>query len=160
MGRGVLAHVHAEAILSTGGPPRRLEHHPADGRHRTHPREVHTGLAHLRQVAAARGLPPVTWDRQWGYRLLDNAPEVWIGYERAFFGTVHHRVANFIAGILLPHQTETPDDPSAPSRPRWARLSPPFSCWPTWSEAEQEGRMWAAIAPQLAPDSHVAVPTS
>ncbi|MFD9392081.1 hypothetical protein ACFWBB_15560 [Streptomyces sp. NPDC060000] len=73
--------------------------------------QIHTGLAHLRQVAAARGLPPVTWDRKWGYRLLDDAPEVWIGYERAFFGTVHHRVANFIAGILLPHQTKTPHDP-------------------------------------------------
>ncbi|GAA3794474.1 hypothetical protein [Streptomyces chiangmaiensis] len=23
--------------------------------------QIHTGLAHLRQVAAARGLPPVTW---------------------------------------------------------------------------------------------------
>ncbi|WP_405594626.1 hypothetical protein [Streptomyces sp. NBC_01092] len=32
---------------------------------------IHTGLAHLRQVAAARGLPPVTWDRKWGYAKLD-----------------------------------------------------------------------------------------
>lgn len=36
---------------------------------------------------------------------------VWIGYERAFFGTVHRRIANFIAGTFLPHQTKTPDDP-------------------------------------------------
>ncbi|MFD7447263.1 RacP protein [Streptomyces sp. NPDC059909] len=73
--------------------------------------QLHTGLAHLRKVAAAKGLPPVTWDRKWGYRLLDDAPEVWIGYERAFFATVHHRVENFIAGTLLPHQKKTPDDP-------------------------------------------------
>ncbi|MFB7323881.1 MULTISPECIES: hypothetical protein [unclassified Streptomyces] len=37
--------------------------------------QVHTGLAHLRQVAAAKGLPPVTWDKTWGYRMLDDAPE-------------------------------------------------------------------------------------
>ncbi|WP_327411503.1 hypothetical protein [Streptomyces sp. NBC_01233] len=32
-------------------------------------------------------------------------------YERAFFETVHHRVENFIAGTLLPHQEKTPNDP-------------------------------------------------
>jgi hypothetical protein len=69
--------------------------------------QVHTGLAHLRQVAAAKGLPPVTWDKTWGYRMLDDAPEVWIGYERAFSESVHHRVA----GILLPRQKKKPDDP-------------------------------------------------
>ncbi|GAA1146336.1 MULTISPECIES: hypothetical protein [Streptomyces violaceusniger group] len=42
--------------------------------------------------------------------MLDDAPEVWIGYERAFFESVHHRVENFIAGILLPHQRKKPDD--------------------------------------------------
>lgn len=113
MGRGVPAHVHAEAILSA-----LQEARPAGlsvtqlmaATERTRA-QIHTGLAHLRQVAAARGLPPVTWDRKWGYRLLDDAPDVWIGYERAFFDTVHHRVANFIAGTLLPHQTKPPDDP-------------------------------------------------
>ncbi|MFE5819976.1 hypothetical protein ACFQ6S_42070 [Streptomyces sp. NPDC056479] len=55
---------------------------------------------HLRKVAAAKGLPSVTWGKVWGYRKLDDAPEVWIGYERAFFETVHHRVENFIAGAL------------------------------------------------------------
>jgi hypothetical protein len=34
----------------------------------------------------------VTRDKVWGYRMLDSAPEVWSGYERAFFETVHHRV--------------------------------------------------------------------
>ncbi|NUK86109.1 hypothetical protein [Streptomyces lunaelactis] len=53
----------------------------------------------------------MTWDKTWGYRMLDDAPEVWIGYKRAFFESVHHRVANFIAGILLPHQKKKPDDP-------------------------------------------------
>lgn len=97
MGRGVPAHVHAEAILSA-----LQEARPAgltitqlmSATERTRA-QVHTGLAHLRKVAAARGLPPVTWDGKWGYRLLDDAPEVWIGYERAFFDTVHHRVENF-----------------------------------------------------------------
>jgi hypothetical protein len=113
MGRGVPAHVHAEAILSALQEARPAGLTVAQlmaATERTRA-QIHTGLAHLRQVAAARGLPPVTWDRKWGYRLLDDAPEVWIRYERAFFGTVHHRVANFIAGILLPHQTKTPDDP-------------------------------------------------
>ncbi|MFD8229901.1 hypothetical protein ACFV16_38295 [Streptomyces massasporeus] len=31
-------------------------------------------------------------------------------YERAFFESVHHRVENFIMGILLPHQKKL-DDP-------------------------------------------------
>ncbi|MFI9825556.1 hypothetical protein ACIHFC_34760 [Streptomyces sp. NPDC052013] len=53
----------------------------------------------------------MTWDKKRGYRMLEDAPEVWIGYERAFFETVHHRVANFIAGILLAHQKKKPDDP-------------------------------------------------
>ncbi|MEV0743514.1 RacP protein [Streptomyces sp. NPDC050549] len=113
MGRGVPAHVHAEAVLSA-----LLEARPAGlsvvqlvaATERTRA-QVHTGLAHLRQVAAAKGLPPVTWDKSWGYRMLDDAPEVWIGYERAFFESVHHRVENFIAGILLPHQKKKPDDP-------------------------------------------------
>lgn len=113
MGRGVPAHVHAEAILSA-----LQEAHPAGltitqlmaATERTHA-QIHTGLAHLRRVAAARDLPPVTWDRRWGYRLLDDAPEVWIGYERAFFDTVHHRLDNFIAGILLRTRRRPPDDP-------------------------------------------------
>ncbi|MEV6508628.1 hypothetical protein [Streptomyces sp. NPDC051642] len=66
--------------------------------------QVHTGLAHLRQVAAAKDLPPITWDRTWGYRMLDGAPEARTGYERAFFESVHHRLAHFTAGILLPNQ--------------------------------------------------------
>ncbi|NGO68077.1 hypothetical protein [Streptomyces boncukensis] len=53
----------------------------------------------------------MTWDRQWGYRMLDDAPEVWISYERAFFETEHRRIANFIAAILPAHQNKTPDDP-------------------------------------------------
>ncbi|GAA1146345.1 MULTISPECIES: hypothetical protein [Streptomyces violaceusniger group] len=65
MGRGVPAHVHAEAILSA-----LLEARPAGltivqlmaATERTRA-QVHTGLAHLRQVAAAKGLPPVTWDK-------------------------------------------------------------------------------------------------
>ncbi|MGW0769195.1 hypothetical protein [Streptomyces sp. NPDC002676] len=57
---------------------------------RTHA-QIHTWLAYLRQVAAARGLPPVTWDREWGYRLLDDE--------------------NFIAGTLLPHWKKTPNAP-------------------------------------------------
>lgn len=113
MGRGVAAHVHAEAVLSA-----LLEARPAGltivqlmaATERTRA-QVHTGLAHLRQVAAAKGLPPVTWDKTWGYRILDDALEVWTGYERAFFESVHHRVENFIAGILLPHQKKKTDDP-------------------------------------------------
>ncbi|MEU2867489.1 RacP protein [Streptomyces mirabilis] len=113
MGRGVPAHVHAEAVLSA-----LLEARPAgltiaqlmSATERTRA-QVHTGLAHLRKVAAAKCLPPVTWDKRWGYRMLDDAPEVWIGYEQAFFETVHHRVENFIAGTLLPHQKKTPNDP-------------------------------------------------
>ncbi|GGZ69702.1 hypothetical protein GCM10010371_31930 [Streptomyces subrutilus] len=113
MGRCVPAHVHAEAILSA-----LLEARPAGltvlqlmtATERTRA-QVHTGLAHLRQVSAAKGLAPVTWDKRWGYRMLDDAPEVWTGYERVFFESVHHRVANFIAGILLPHQKKKPDDP-------------------------------------------------
>ncbi|MFH9426627.1 hypothetical protein [Streptomyces sp. NPDC017529] len=73
--------------------------------------QVHTGLRHLRLVAAARGLPPVTWDRSWGYRLLDDAPDVWISYERAFLETEHHRVENFIKTTLLAHEKKTPEDP-------------------------------------------------
>ncbi|MFF8029337.1 RacP protein [Streptomyces sp. NPDC007896] len=113
MGRGVPAHVHAEAILGA-----LREARPAgltitqlmSATERTRA-QVHTGLAHLRKVAVAKGLPPVTWDTRWGYRMLDDAPEVWTGYEWAFFETVHHRVANFIAGTLLPHQKKTPEDP-------------------------------------------------
>lgn len=113
MGRGVPAHVHAETILSA-----LLEARPAGltivqlmaATERTRS-QIHTGLRHLRQIAAARGLPPVTWDRTWGYRMLDDAPEVWIGYERAFLETEHHRIAHFIAGTLVPHQKKTPDDP-------------------------------------------------
>lgn len=63
-----------------------------------------------RKVAAAKGLPPVTWDKTWGYCMLDDTPEVWIGYAPAFFESVHHRVANFIAGIVLPHPKKNPDD--------------------------------------------------
>ncbi|MEV0257259.1 hypothetical protein AB0H82_23760 [Streptomyces sp. NPDC050732] len=105
MGRGVAAHVHAEAVLSA-----LLEAHPVGltivqlvaATERTRA-QVHIGLAHLRKVAAAKGLPPVIWDKTWGYRILEDAPEVWIRYERAFFESVHHQVENFIAGILLPH---------------------------------------------------------
>ncbi len=113
MGRGCPAHVHAEAILSAlqEARPAGLTINQLMAATERTGAQVHTGLTHLRQVAAAKGLPPVTWDRTWGYRLLDDAPEVWIGYERAFFGTVHQRVANFIAGILLPHQKKKPDDP-------------------------------------------------
>ncbi|MEH0573128.1 MULTISPECIES: hypothetical protein [Streptomyces] len=53
----------------------------------------------------------MTWDKTWGYRMLDDAPEVWIGYERAFFEILRHRVANFIEGILLSHEKKEPDDP-------------------------------------------------
>ncbi|MFD4630177.1 hypothetical protein ACFVYR_20310 [Streptomyces sp. NPDC058284] len=47
----------------------------------------------------------MTWDKTWGYRMLEDAPEVWIGYERAFFDIVRHRVTNFIEGILMAHET-------------------------------------------------------
>ena len=113
MGRGIPAHVHAEAILSA-----LLEARPVGltvvqlmaATERTRA-QVHTGLAHLRKVAAAKGLPPITWDRTWGYRMLDDAPEIWIGYERAFFESTHHRIVNFIEGILLAHRKKKPDDP-------------------------------------------------
>lgn len=90
MKRRVPAHVYTEAVLSA-----LLEARPADltivqlmaATERTRV-QVHTGLAHLRQVAAAKGLPPVTWDKTWGYRMLEDAPEVWIGYEWAFFESV------------------------------------------------------------------------
>jgi hypothetical protein len=100
----VPAHVHAEAILSA-----LQEARPA-------------GLTVTQLMAAtertragphrARAPAPGRRRARSAACDLDDAPEVWIGYERAFFHAVHHRVANFIAGILLPHQTKTPDDPS------------------------------------------------
>ncbi|MFF3404434.1 hypothetical protein ACFYW6_39290 [Streptomyces sp. NPDC002659] len=112
MGRGVPAHVHAEAILAALAEARLAgltitQLTAATERTRA---QIHTGLRHLRKVAAARGLPPVTWDATWGYRLVD-APEVWIGYERAFFASEYHRIAHFVAGTLVPHQKKLPDDP-------------------------------------------------
>lgn len=75
MGRKAPAHVHAEAMLSA-----LLEDRPAgltivrlmSATDRTRA-QIHTGLAHLRKVVAAKGLPPVTWDKRWGYRMLDGA---------------------------------------------------------------------------------------
>ncbi|QCX82873.1 hypothetical protein C9F11_46625 (plasmid) [Streptomyces sp. YIM 121038] len=113
MGRGCPAHVHAEAVL------RALQEARPSGltitqlmaaTERTRA-QAYTGIAHLRKIAAARGLPPVTWDKTWGYRMLEDAPEVWIGYERAFFDLLGHRVTNFIEGILLSHEKKEPDDP-------------------------------------------------
>lgn len=65
------------------------------------------------RAAASTITPPIREPKtpQVTHRMLDGAPEVWIGYERTFFETVYHRVANFIAGTLLPHQKKTPNAP-------------------------------------------------
>ncbi|MEV8017441.1 hypothetical protein AB0O76_14070 [Streptomyces sp. NPDC086554] len=112
MGRGVPAHVHAEAVLKA-----LLEARPSGlditqmmaATERTRA-QCYTGITHLRKIAAARSLPPVTWDKVWGYRMLEDTPEVWIGYKRAFFDLVRHRVTNFIEGILLAHEKQEPED--------------------------------------------------
>ncbi|MFJ9376521.1 hypothetical protein [Streptomyces sp. NPDC101455] len=63
-----------------------------------------TPASRICQVAAAKGLLPITRDRTWGYRILEGAPEPRTGYERALLESVQHRVAHFIAGVLPPLQ--------------------------------------------------------
>ncbi|MGW3044660.1 hypothetical protein ACWC9T_32505 [Kitasatospora sp. NPDC001159] len=112
MGRGVPAHVHAQAVLAAvvEARPRGLTMDQLVAATERSPAQVAVGIRHLRQIAAAEHLPPLTWSRRDGYRMVDE-PEVWIGYERAFFRAEHHRIAAFIAGTLAPHQQRTPHDP-------------------------------------------------
>ncbi|MEW1547049.1 hypothetical protein [Streptomyces tsukubensis] len=116
MARSVLPHVHAEAVLVSlqeARPAGLFIGRLALATERTRS-QIYTGVRQLRLVAAARDLPPVTWDRTWGYRLVDT-PEVWIGYERAFFAAEHRRIHRLIQGILLAHQRKAPDDPFIPT---------------------------------------------
>ncbi|MEU7579851.1 RacP protein [Streptomyces sp. NPDC041068] len=112
MGRGVPAHVHAEAVLDAlreARPAGLTVHLLMAATERTRS-QVYVGIREIRRVAAARGLPPLVWDRPHGYRLVDNAPEIWIGYEMAFTRRWERALGDFIAGILIPHQQQCPND--------------------------------------------------
>ncbi|MFI6623203.1 hypothetical protein [Streptomyces sp. NPDC050528] len=113
MGRGVPAHVHAEAILSA-----LLEARPAGlaivqlmaATERTRAQIPHRSRASA-QGRRREGPAADHLGQDLGLPDAGRRTEIWIGYERAFFESTHHRIVYFIEGILLAHRKKRPDDP-------------------------------------------------
>lgn len=73
------------------------------------PSQVRSGLAALKDQAAERGWPPLTWTRQAGYQLgADRA--VLEAYERTVVREKLTEFRRFITGTVAPHAAAHPND--------------------------------------------------
>jgi hypothetical protein len=73
------------------------------------PSQVRSGLAALKDQAAERGWPPLTWNRASGYQL--GADRVVLeAYERAVIREKLTEFRRFITGTVAPHAAAHPND--------------------------------------------------
>ncbi|MEU9168045.1 RacP protein [Streptomyces sp. NPDC048420] len=73
------------------------------------PSQVRSGLAALKDQAAERGWPPLTWNRAAGYQLGAERP-VLEAYERAVIREKLTEFRRFITGTVAPHAAAHPND--------------------------------------------------
>lgn len=71
--------------------------------------QVRSGLAALKDQAAEKGWPPLTWTRQAGYQLGAERP-VLEAYERAVVREKLTELRRFITGTVAPHAAAHPGD--------------------------------------------------
>ncbi|UQA96603.1 hypothetical protein [Streptomyces halobius] len=82
---------------------------------RLNPWQVTRGLAHIKDVAAAEHLTPITWTFREGFRFSDE-PADWIAYEKKQFRQILNRLTRVITGTLDPHLARYPED-------EWAQIA-------------------------------------
>ncbi|MFD8258643.1 RacP protein [Streptomyces griseoluteus] len=73
------------------------------------PSQVRSGLAALKDEAAERGWPPLTWNRATGYQ-LGAERAVLEAYERAVVREKLTEFRRFITGTVAPHAAAHPGD--------------------------------------------------
>ncbi|MBL1109730.1 RacP protein [Streptomyces sp. 5-8] len=73
------------------------------------PSQVHSGLAALKDQAAEKGWPPLTWNRATGYQ-LGAERDVLEAYERAVVREKLTEFRRFITGTVAPHAAAHPGD--------------------------------------------------
>jgi hypothetical protein len=73
------------------------------------PSQVRSGLAALKDQAAEKGWPPLTWSRQTGYQ-LGAERAVLEAYERAVVREKLTEFRRFITGTVAPHAAAHPGD--------------------------------------------------
>ncbi|MET9336073.1 RacP protein [Streptomyces cellulosae] len=73
------------------------------------PSQVRSGLAALKDQAAEKGWPPLTWNRATGYR-LGAERDVLEAYERAVVREKLTEFRRFITGTVVPHAAAHPGD--------------------------------------------------
>ncbi len=76
--------------------------------------QLRRGLAELRDIAAAEGLPPLIWTHTDGYQFCGDPLEL-EAYERALFRRKLTEIGRLITGTIAPHASLHPDD-------EWVRL--------------------------------------
>ncbi|MEU9631602.1 RacP protein [Streptomyces luteogriseus] len=73
------------------------------------PNQVRSGLAALKDQAAEKGWPPLTWNRATGYQLGAERTVLEV-YERAVVREKLTEFRRFIAGTVAPHAAAHPND--------------------------------------------------
>ncbi|AMW15062.1 RacP protein [Streptomyces qaidamensis] len=73
------------------------------------PSQVRSGLAALKDQAAEKGWPPLTWNRATGYQ-LGAERDVLEEYERAVVREKLTEFRRFITGTVAPHAAAHPGD--------------------------------------------------
>ncbi|GGY34824.1 RacP protein [Streptomyces djakartensis] len=109
--QGDAARRHADTLrfVLFEARPAGLEFHQLVRASDLSPSQVRSGLAALKDQAAARGWPPLTWTRAAGYQLgADRA--VLEAYERAVVREKLTEFRRFITGTIAPHAAAHPND--------------------------------------------------
>jgi len=109
--RGDAARRHADTLrfVLFEARPAGLEFHQLVRASDLSPSQVRSALAALKDQAAERGWPPLTWTRATGYQLgADRA--VLEAYERAVVREKLTEFRRFITGTVAPHAAAHPND--------------------------------------------------
>lgn len=109
--RGDAARRHADTVrfVLFEARPAGLEFHQLVRASDLSPSQVRSGLAALKDQAAQKGWPPLTWTRASGYQ-LGAERDVLEAYERAVVKEKLTEVRRFITGTVAPHAAAHPGD--------------------------------------------------